>query len=48
MTKIRIIIEDGTLDNISDKEINQVREDLYNFMCYRRKLLEINEYEVDK
>ncbi len=44
MAKLKIKIEDGSLDDISDKQINELREKLYSFMCLRREMLEVIEY----
>jgi len=33
-----------TSDFLDDKKINLIRENLYKFMCARRKLLEVNEF----
>jgi hypothetical protein len=45
MAKLKIIVE-GKLDDISDDEINKVRDELYKFMCLRREMYQTNEYEV--
>jgi hypothetical protein len=44
MAKLRLIIEEGNLDDISDKQINELREKLYNFICLRREMLGVTEY----
>ena len=39
-----------TSDYLDDKKINGLRDALYNFMCKRRELMKVNEfdYEEDK
>lgn len=38
------VLQGETSDSLDDKKINLLRENLYDFMCVRRKLLEVNEF----
>lgn len=41
---IPVFKHNRTSDSLKDKKINLVREELYKFMCLRRKILGVNEY----
>ena len=43
---LKPVLQQGkTADFLDDKKINAIRENLYELMCKRRKLMKVNEYE---
>jgi hypothetical protein len=44
---VPVFLESRTSDTVSDKIINLLRAELYDFICKRREVLRVNEFKID-